>query len=141
MKDRLLYFKDHLYIPKGEYQLIIMQDNYDVIVAGHLGFDKMYEAISQYCYWPHMSQEVKDYMCSCDAYQWNKLSQSHVSGLLHPLDIPASNWEQISIDFIVHLPCSKAGYNNIVVFVDHFFIYNGINQSSCTISGIICHCK
>ena len=39
-------------------------------------------------------------------------------GYLQPLPIPIWKWEDISMDFIVGLPCTTKGYNSIWVIVD-----------------------
>jgi hypothetical protein len=38
---------------------------------------------------------------------------------LQALKIPEWKWEEISIDFIVGLPCTQSGYDSIWVIVDH----------------------
>jgi hypothetical protein len=46
-KDGLLYFKGLLYIPLGPTQLKIIQMSYNLPAAGHFGFNKTMELISQ----------------------------------------------------------------------------------------------
>ena len=67
-----------------------------------------------------MNQDVRDYVKSCDSCQRIKASQQVPAGLLQPLPIPKQPWEQVSMDFIVQLPTTKAGFDAIVVFVDTF---------------------
>src|SRR3954468_687818 len=57
---------------------------------------------------------------SCDLCQCIKASQQVPGGLLQPLAIPTQPWEQVSMDFIIQLPKTKAGFDAIVVFVDTF---------------------
>lgn len=38
-------------------------------------------------------------------------------GLLQPLEIPQHKWEEVSMDFITHLPASQ-GFTCIIVVVD-----------------------
>jgi hypothetical protein len=40
------------------------------------------------------------------------------AGLLQPLNIPAWNWEDISMDFILDLPLSACKFHSIWVIVD-----------------------
>ena len=48
----------------------------------------------------------------------NKVEQHKVAGFLHPLHIPNSEWEIISMDFIVCLSRTQRGHNSTWVVVD-----------------------
>src|SRR5687768_8620244 len=65
-----------------------------------------------------MANQLKAYISSCDACQRNKTSNQQPAGLLQPLPIPTTKWDQISMDFIVQLPKTRNGLDAIVVFVD-----------------------
>jgi hypothetical protein len=67
-----------------------------------------------------MNNDVREYVKSCDSCQRIKASQQVPAGLLQPLPIPKQPWDQVSMDFIVQLPTTKAGFDAIVVFVDTF---------------------
>ena len=69
LKDGLLYYKGRICIPRGPLRVSIITDNHDSNISGHLGFDKTYEAISRYCFWPRMSIDIKRYIDSCDSCQ------------------------------------------------------------------------
>src|ERR1035441_7811201 len=47
-----------------------------------------------------------------------KTSNTQPAGLLRPLEIPSERWENVSMDFIVQLPQTAAGFNTIFVMVD-----------------------
>ena len=64
-----------------------------------------------------MSKDVKKYVSSCELCQRNKGNNQKPAGLLQPLETPKQCWEQISMDFIVQFPVTKAGHDAIVVFV------------------------
>jgi len=82
-----------------------------------LGIDKTYELVNQHFFWPKMSKDVKKYVSSCELCQRNKGNNQKPAGLLQPLETPKQCWEQISMDFIVQFPVTKAGHDAIVVFV------------------------
>src|SRR3954462_3008562 len=65
-----------------------------------------------------MNNDVRRYVKSCDSCQRIKASQQVPGGLLQPLPIPMHPWDQVSMDFIVQLPKTKAGFDAIIVFVD-----------------------
>ena len=67
-----------------------------------------------------MNNDVCQYVKSCDSCQRIKASQQVPGGLLQPLAIPTRPWEQVSIDFVIQLSRTKAGFDAIVVFIDMF---------------------
>ena len=79
----------------------------------------MVEIISHNFVWPKMEEGIRKYVSECDACQRNKASRHQRNGLLHPLELPASPWTSISIDFITGLPESEE-CTNIWVVVDRF---------------------
>ena len=42
----------------------------------------------------------------------------HAHGYLQPLPIPVWKWEDISLDFIMDLPCTSTGFDSIWDIVD-----------------------
>ena len=119
-KDGMLFRKGKICIPDDSaLKKLIFENEHDTIVAGHMGMDKTLETISRNFYWPHMAEEIEDYMHSCDDYQRNKASRHRRHGTLHPLELSYSPWDSISMDFITHLPVSE-GCATIWVIVDRF---------------------
>jgi deoxyuridine 5'-triphosphate nucleotidohydrolase len=117
-KEGLLYFEDRLCIPKGPLRTHVVQEHHDNIISGHLGFDKTYENVKRNFYWPNMTQDIREYVRTCDTCQRIKSSNQHPTGLLQPLPIPKRNWESISMDFITQLPPTKEKHDAILVCVD-----------------------
>jgi len=50
----------------------ILQENHDSILGGHLGMNKMYEAIKRHYQWPNMKSEIEEYVKACAKCQINK---------------------------------------------------------------------
>ena len=65
-----------------------------------------------------MKKEVAAYVARCDNCSRVKVVHMKSAGLLQPLPIPGSKWEEISMDFITGLPLTPQGYNSIWVIVD-----------------------
>lgn len=66
-----------------------------------------------------MHSDVRKFIRQCSNCQQIKYEPKRPAGLLQPLPIPASPWEDLSLDFISGLPPSQ-GYTTILVVVDHF---------------------
>ena len=65
-----------------------------------------------------MKREIAKYVSECDTCQRVKVSHLKVAGTLQPLPIPSWKWEDISMDFIVGLPCTAQRHDSIWVIVD-----------------------
>lgn len=116
--DGLLYYQNRLCIPRGEIRTAIMHDHHDTPIGGHQGFERTYEVIHRKFYWKQMSKDIRRYVRTCDKCQRNKSDPTRPAGLLQPIRSPGERWEQISMDFITHLPRTKNGFDSIIVFVD-----------------------
>lgn len=72
--------------------------------------------------WPRLAKDVKAFVQECFTYLQSKTSTQKPLGLLQPLPIPVSVWEDISMDFITHLPPSH-GKSVVWVIVDRLTKY------------------
>ena len=107
-----------LYLPQGMRDLIL-RECHDTRYSGHLGVRKTEELVSRDFYWPTLQADVATYVATCEECQRNKPSNVRPAGLLQPLEIPGQRWEKISMDFITHLPKTRAGYDSLLVMVDY----------------------
>jgi hypothetical protein len=60
-----------------------------------------------------MKREIAKYVSECDTCRRVKADHLRPAGNLQPLSIPEWKWENICMDFIVGLPCTSCGYNNM----------------------------
>jgi len=119
-KDRLLYYKNLLYIPENEaLQTDIAQGCHDTLVAGHFGQEKTIEIVTRDFYWKKLADWIRDYVRCCDECQHSKSPRHAKYGLLQPLEVPYAAWSSISTDFITQLPESQ-GKTQIMVVLDRF---------------------
>ena len=86
-------------------------------IGGHEGVTKSVSKICKQFYWPKMQQDIRDFVRKCIICQQAKVEQALSAGLLQPLPIPQRIWEDIAMDFIMHLP-SSYGYSIVLVVVD-----------------------
>jgi len=64
-----------------------------------------------------MSRYIGQYISTCDLCLRTKPTRQALVGELHPLRIPDSRWNTLSIDFIVELPPSS-GHDAVMTVVD-----------------------
>jgi hypothetical protein len=91
---------------------------------------------------------VATHVALCDVCQRVKVEHQRPVILLQPLKVPEWKWEEISMDFIVGLPCTRDGYDSIWVIVDrltkvaHFIpmktTYSGGQLAELYMARIIC---
>ncbi|WVZ51571.1 hypothetical protein U9M48_002704 [Paspalum notatum var. saurae] len=127
---------------------LILGEAHDTAYSIHPGSTKMYHDLKERFWWYGMKRAVAEYVAVCDTCQRVKAEHQRPAGLLQPLKIPESKWEEISMDFIVGLPRTQKGYNSIWVVVDrltkvaHFIpvntIYSGARLAELYISRIVC---
>jgi hypothetical protein len=65
-----------------------------------------------------MKTDIAEFVAQCLVCQQVKAEHQRPAGMLQPLEIPVWKWERISMDFLVGLPCTQAGYDSIWVVVN-----------------------
>ena len=84
----------------------------------HLESNKMYHDLRHLYWWANMKQDITKYVMECDTYGRVMADHMRTPGFLQPLPIPVWKWEDISMDFIMGLPCTSMGFDSIWVIVD-----------------------
>ena len=100
-EDKLLYYKDRVYIPLNKkLREQLLNDNHDAPIAGHPGVFKTYELLNCHYWWPSQLKDVKTYVKECSTCQQNKVSRQKKATLLNPHMLPELPWESILLDII-----------------------------------------
>jgi transposase InsO family protein len=123
-QDGLLRYQGRLVVPQQK-SLIheLLHLYHDDQFAGHWGIDKTRELLGRKFYWQGMSVDIREYVTTCSICQNNAIPRHKPYGQLNPLPIPLRPWEEVSLDFITHLPPSYIGtqeFTAILVVVDRF---------------------
>lgn len=114
----LIKVEGRMYIGSGgDLRTRIIWEFHDSSMGGHSGQEVTYKKISQFFFWPNLRKHVNEYVQNCDMCQRIKSGTQFPGGLLQPLPIPTSIWEEISLDFIEGLPKSS-DMDCILVVVD-----------------------
>jgi hypothetical protein len=113
-----LYYRDRLYVPADpELHAELLRMYHESPVSGHMGRSRTYEALSREYYWPGMLGYVEQWTRNCHTCRRITTSREAKQGVLKPLPIPDRAWQDLSMDFITHLPESN-GFDAILVIVD-----------------------
>ncbi|CAL9012821.1 unnamed protein product, partial [Prunus brigantina] len=104
-----LYYKHRLFVPAtATWRDQILAEFHNPPTAGHSSYLRTYKCIIR--------------INACDTCQRNKYESIHPPGLLQPLLIPETIWQDIAMDFVEGLPSSH-GKNCILVVVDRLSKY------------------
>jgi transposase InsO family protein len=101
-------------------RLLLEQAHRDPM-SGHFGVHRTYLKISRYYTWPGLRADVRRFVKACLSCRKAKSTRHAPYGLLHPLPIPETPFEVVTMDFITDLPESRVGatvYNACMVVVD-----------------------
>ena len=96
----------------------IMSELHDSPYAGHGGEYRTVQLVRRYFWWPSLDNDCRAYVKGCTQCQRNKASTRPYAGLLHQHEVAAQKWDQVSMDFITHLPRTPRGHDSIMVVVD-----------------------
>ncbi|WVZ75640.1 LOW QUALITY PROTEIN: hypothetical protein U9M48_023677 [Paspalum notatum var. saurae] len=119
---------------------LILSEAHDTAYSIHPGSTKMYYDLKERFWWYGMKRAVAEYRV--------KAEHQRPACLLQPLKVPEWKWKEITMDFVVGLPCTQKGHNSIWVVVDrltkvaHFIpvntTYSGAKLVELYISRIVC---
>jgi transposase InsO family protein len=95
----------------------VLSECHDALTAGHPGRTKTVELILRDFWWPTLTRDAHSYVDGCTTCQRTKPLRQKPLGLLTPNEVPESNWQIVSCDFITDLPRSR-NYDVVMVCVD-----------------------
>jgi hypothetical protein len=102
------------------YRRQVVHDRHDLPAYGHPGISCTTTLTERHYWWPHMQQEICDYVGGCADCQRNKVNTQARKALLTPIfpKPEAMPFETVAMDFIVKLPLSN-GFDSILTITDH----------------------
>ena len=120
VENGLLYIYGLLYVPNDENLYCeILHAHHDHPPVGHPGRAAPYELVSRNYWWPGMRKTIARYLANYDTCARIKPVRHAPDGLLKPMQVPATCWSSLSMDFITGLPKSgQQKLDPILVIVD-----------------------
>jgi len=116
--DGVLRFRGKIYVLWNmDLRRQVVSLCHDTKVTGHPGHWKTLELVSRDYWWPQISRYIGQYIGTCDLCLRMKLIRQAPVGKLHPLQIPDSRWNTLSVDFVVELPLSSR-HDTVMMVVD-----------------------
>lgn len=70
----------------------------------HEGVQEALHRLRANFYHPQPNKKVSEFVKGCAICQRNKTEHLHPAGLLQPLAVPSSVWQDISMDFVEGVP-------------------------------------
>ena len=64
----------------------------------------MYQDLKKSYWWHGMKNDVANFVAACLTCQKSKIEHQRPGGMLTQLNIPVWKWDNISMDFVTHLP-------------------------------------
>jgi hypothetical protein len=115
--EGVVWFKDRLCVPDiKSIRELILKEAHETAYSIHPSSEKMYQDLKKRFWWYGMKREIVEYVAVCDSCQRIKTEHQRPAGLLQ--QIPQWKWDEIGMDFIVGLPCTRTGYDSFWVVVD-----------------------
>jgi Reverse transcriptase (RNA-dependent DNA polymerase)/RNase H-like domain found in reverse transcriptase/Integrase zinc binding domain/Chromo (CHRromatin Organisation MOdifier) domain/gag-polyprotein putative aspartyl protease len=138
MRDGLWYAIDNtISVPKPIRQSIL-EEAHDALTGAHLGITKTIKKIRRHYQWPHLKDDVTEWINTCMECMRNKSHKTISQGLLQPLPIPTRRFGSISMDFVTCLPKSPQKNDAIFVIVDRLTKYARFIPCKTTLSSEQC---
>ena len=129
--DGILRFQGRICVPDdAEVRKLILEEGHKSRLSLHPSMTKMYQDLKETLWWQGMKKDVALFVPACLTCQKAKVEHQRPGGILQPLEIPVWKWDNISMDFVTHLPRTFKGHDTIWVIVDqltksaHFLAMN-----------------
>jgi len=118
LDEGTLVLKDQKYrriVSRSQYYPLMYTFHNDLI-AGHLGYRKVLQKLSERYYWPGMAKDINQYIAACYQCQMKKPMQKINELHLIPLSRLFDRWV---VDIVGLLPITPKGNQYIIVAVEY----------------------
>ena len=114
-----LYFQNKLCVlDDKELKKKLLFEDHNTVFTMHPRGNKMYQDLKQFYWWKGMKRDVTEYVSKCLMCQQVKAKHQVPTGLLNPLPIPQSKWDNITMDFVSGFPLTQQKHDSVWVIID-----------------------
>ncbi|KAJ1217954.1 hypothetical protein NDU88_005541 [Pleurodeles waltl] len=107
-----------------QYREFLVTVAHDIPLAGHLGQSKTWDRLVPVFHRPNMSEDTKEFCCSCVTCQASGKTGGTPKAPLIPLPVVGVPFERVGVDIVGPLdPPTATGNRFILVVVDHATMY------------------
>jgi len=96
----------------------MLSEGHKIKLNLHPGMTKMYQDLKNFYWWHGMKNDVAKFVVACLPCQKSKIEHQWPEGMLTQLDIPLWKLDNISMDFVTHLPRTLRKHDSVWVIVD-----------------------
>ena len=104
MHEGYLFKNNILCLPQSSLRELLTCEAYKGGLMGHFGVERTLNILHEHFFWPKMKHDVIKFCSNCIVCHKAKSKIMH-HGLYSSLPIPTSPWIDISMDFVLVLPC------------------------------------
>lgn len=97
---------------------MILEESHRSSSSINLGATKMYQDLKNLFWWSRIKRDIAQFMYSYLNCQKSKVEHQRPGGLMQLLDDPEWKWDNISMDFVIGLPNTAKGNDDIWVVMD-----------------------
>jgi hypothetical protein len=119
IQDGYLFKDNKLCIPRTSMRDFLLWELHAGGLAEHFDRDKTIEEVKRQFYWLGFKRDVAKIIGHCRQCQLAKHRKQNVD-LYTPLPVPDRPWQDVSMDFVLGLPCTLKKHDSIFVVVDKF---------------------
>ncbi len=115
----------------------------------HSGFHRTYDRITASLFIRHLTKRLKAYILHCPECQLNQTTRHTPYGSLHSISTPSIPFHTITMDFILALPPTKEGLDNLLTVTDKFTkrvlllpgktTYSAVDWANVLLPGLVGH--
>ena len=122
-----------IYVPSSLVESLLVATHDDPLIGAHFSFERTYQKLRYYYWWPKMKQCIRRHIKSCILCQGYNKSRYKKPGQLHSFPPPEGPFQIIGIDFCGPLPQTPRDNKYVLVVTDYFTRHiTAIPLPSCT---------